>query len=227
MEQLVETPFTRLFKPRLHPADLAKKLARVLEQGAVADADGNIIAPNRYSVRVNPADMAELQKITDISAEISAMERYLTLLIQETGSQTGTPVQVTIDGDDAISKGNIAISTENITAGAADSGDTKRFQPAFPPANHWQLRLPERVVALGMPIIRIGRDGTNDVVLAHPTVSRHHAQLRWQNGIYFVENLSRTQPLGVNFKPADIRTPLKAGDTLQLGQVTIFVEIHL
>ncbi len=226
MEQLVEMPFARIFKSRLHPADLAKELARAMERGATADANGNVVAPNLYTVRINPADLASLENVTDVSAEIAAMERYLSALVQETESVITAPLHVEISGDAAVAAGDIAISAENQTSPAAVFSDTKRFQPSLPPANHWHIRLPDGAMRLGMPIVRIGRDADNDVALAHPTVSRHHAQLRWQNGIYFVENLSRTQPLGVNFKPAPVRTPLKAGDALQLGQVTIHIEIY-
>ncbi len=226
MEQLVETPFMRVFKSRLHPADLAKALARAMERGAMADANGSVVAPNRYIVRIHPADLANLESVTELSAEIAAMERYLSSLVQATESTLTAPLYVEIVGDAAVAAGDIAISAEHQSPPETDFSDTKRFQPSLPPANHWHIRLPDGSARLGMPIVRIGRDADNDVVLAHPTVSRHHAQLRWQNGIYFAENLSRTQPLGVNFKPATTRVPLKAGDALQLGQVTIHVEIH-
>ncbi len=227
VEQLVETPFARLFKSRLHPADLAKGLAWAMEQGAAADANGNVVVPDSYMVYLHPADLAVLRAQSDLTAEIAAIKRYLLALMRETGSKTTVPLHVTIAERETLTPGTMDITADRQLPPEPIGGDTKRFQPSLAPANCWWLRLPETSVRLGMPIVRIGRDGTNDVVLAHPTVSRHHAQLRWQNGIYFVENLSHRQPLGVNFKPADTRTPLKAGDTLQLGQVTISVEIQL
>ncbi len=225
VEQLVEAPFARLFKPRLHPADLAKALARAMEQGAVATADGRVLVPSRYTVRLHPADVAVLHRQSDLAAEISAAERYLTLLVRETGGTTTAPVRVKIVEDDSVAVGQMAIATEQLSPPDADGSDTKQFQPALPPANRWRLHLPAGTVSLGMPIVRIGRDPANDVVLTHPTVSRHHAQLRWQNGVYFVENLSRRQPLGLNFAAVENPTPLKAGDSLQLGQVTLRIEI--
>ncbi len=225
VEQLVETPFVRLFKPRLHPADLAKALARAMEQGAVAADDGRILVPHRYTVRLHPADVAILRRQSDLAEEIAAIERYLSLLVSETASATIAPPRVKIVEDESVAVGQMAISADHQLSPEADGNDTKQFQPTLPPANRWQLRLPNGTVSLGMPIVRIGRDAANDVVLTHPTVSRHHAQLRWKNNVYFVENLSRRQPLGLNFTAVEKPTPLKAGDSLQLGQVTIRVEI--
>lgn len=225
VEQLVETPFARLFKTQLHPADLGKALARAMEQGAVAAADGRVLVPNRYTVRLHPTDVAILRRQSELAEEIAAIERYLTLLVRETASATVAPVRVKIVADESVAMGQMAIAAEQLSPPDADGSDTKQFQPVLPPANRWQLRLPDGTVSLGMPIVRIGRDPANDVVLAHPTVSRHHAQLRWQNGVYFVENLSRRQPLGLNFSAVEKPTPLKAGDSLQLGQVTLRIEI--
>lgn len=224
VEQLVETPFARLFKPRLHPADLAKALARAMEQGAVA-AEGRVMVPSRYTVRLNPADVEILRRQSDLTEEIAAIERYLALLVRETASSAAAPLRVEIMADASVAVGQMAITAERLSPPATADNDTKQFQPEQPPAHRWRLQLPDGAVSLGMPIVRIGRDPANDVVLTHPTVSRHHAQLRWQNGVYFVENLSRRQPLGLNFAAVSQPTPLKAGDSLQLGQVTLRVEI--
>ncbi len=225
VEQLVETPFTRLFKPRLHPADLAKALARAMEQGAIAAADGRVLVPHRYTVRLNPADVTALRRQSDLAEEIAAIERYLSLLVRESATATVAPLRVKIVEDDTVTAGQMAISTDSPAVAPDVAADTKQFQPTIPPASRWRLHLPDKIVPLGMPIVRIGRDPANDVVLTHPTVSRHHAQLRWQNGVYFVENLSRRQPLGLNFAAVEKPAPLKGGDSLQLGQITIQVEI--
>jgi len=232
VERLVEGSFERLFKTHLHPADLAKALASAMEQGLVDDGRGGAVAPNVYRVLLNPIDYLALQHGSDLTAEVFAIQRYLFALMSETNSTPASPVQVTIQPDDGIDAGRIKIAADHMPTTATalppapDLDDTKRFEsPVTPPADRWIFHLPDRTVPLGMPIIRIGRDAANDICVSDPTVSRYHAQLRWQNGVYYVQNLSHTQPLGLNRRPVQGSMPLKPGDTLQLGQVIAWVGI--
>src|SRR6266705_4624285 len=54
-------------------------------------------------------------------------------------------------------------------------------------------------VKLGGPIISIGRDPDNTVVLNHPLVSRHHADLELlNNGVYRIVDLHSTHHVYVD-----------------------------
>ena len=57
-EQLVEGTFERLFRPRLHPSEVARRLARAMENGRVTGDTGQLLLPNRYWVFLNPDDFA-------------------------------------------------------------------------------------------------------------------------------------------------------------------------
>ncbi|MFQ5575851.1 MAG: FhaA domain-containing protein [Anaerolineae bacterium] len=233
-ERLIEEPFVRLFKPRLHPADLAKSLAGAMEAGQMSDGRGGTLAPNHYRVALNDDDFQALQTGADITAEVDAVKRYLTALVAETGSTLPGSLRVSIDPRPDIKPGRINVVAEHWPAGPdelsapAEAADTKRLpKSSLPAAAQWQLRLPNRTVTLGMPVVRVGRGLNNDVIVADPTVSRYHAQLRWRHGAYHVQNLSRSQPLTLNRTPVEGSAPLKPGDRLQLGQVTLQIEQRL
>ncbi|CAA7617127.1 FHA domain-containing protein [Magnetospirillum sp. SS-4] len=66
---------------------------------------------------------------------------------------------------------------------------------------------------------RLAGDGT-DMALAHPTVSRPHAEIRRSGGGYRIANLSATNPILVNGKAVDAG-PLKSGDEISLGDVRL------
>lgn len=224
VEQLIEKSFSRVFKTRFHPADLAKALARAMDEGMLDDGHKSYIAPNVYRVFLNPADYDALLEQIDLSTEIEAIKRYLRALMTETNSDTLAAIKVSINAKADVDLGDMKIIADHISPPDTDSpttGDTKRFAPLTQKAVQWQLHLPDKVVSLGMPIVRIGRAEDNDVVISHPTVSRHHAQLRWHQGRYYLQNLSRSQPVGVNRQAAQENTALKAGDMLHLGQVSI------
>lgn len=226
-EKLIEKSFSRVFKTRLHPADLAKALSRAMDEGMLDDGHKSYIAPNVYHVLLNPADYKALLEQIDLSTEIEAIKRYLRALMIETNSDTLASIQVSINERPDVDLGDMKIVADHISPPDTNSpitGDTKRFAPLTQKAVQWQLQLPDKVVSLGMPIVRIGRSEDNDVVILHPTVSRHHAQLRWHQGRYYLQNLSRSQPVGINQQSAQENTALKAGDILHLGQVSIIFD---
>lgn len=221
VERLIEGPFDRLFKPRLHPADLARALAGAMEQGQVDDGQGRRLAPDDYRVALNEADYQAMQERSEMTEEMAAIKRYLADLMLETGCYTRGELEVSVGPQADIPPGKI-----EITATHSGQSDTRQFNGfTLPPPTHWRLRLPEQTVQLGMPIVRIGRNQDNDIVLADTAVSRYHAQLRWQNGIYFAQNLSHSQVLRLNGNPVKRAVPLKSGDVLQVGNVTLQVEL--
>jgi hypothetical protein len=67
-------------------------------------------------------------------------------------------------------------------------------------------------------ILRLGRAADNDVILDADTVSRHHAELRWQAGQWFVYDLGSTNGTTVAGAPVGADPILlPAGATLRLG----------
>ncbi len=83
----------------------------------------------------------------------------------------------------------------------------------------------QRYPLRGREVVRLGRAADNDVVLDADTVSRHHAELRWQQGHWFAYDLGSTN--GTTVAGAPLTTEpilLPAGATLRLGdRALIFV----
>ena len=52
--------------------------------------------------------------------------------------------------------------------------------------------LAAKTIPINQPVTVIGRDSSGDIVLLDQRVSRRHACIRWQNGVWTVENLSQT-----------------------------------
>jgi hypothetical protein len=70
--------------------------------------------------------------------------------------------------------------------------------------------------------LTIGRLVGNDVTLNHPAVSRTHAGIKEEMGEFWIFNLSNANGTILNGVLVD-RSPLAAGDILQIGPFTIFV----
>ncbi|WP_246039219.1 FHA domain-containing protein [Dictyobacter alpinus] len=55
--------------------------------------------------------------------------------------------------------------------------------------------LAEKVIFLDKPMITIGRDAQNDIVVSDPRVSRHHARIRWFGNAWIIENISQNNQI--------------------------------
>jgi ABC-type multidrug transport system ATPase subunit/pSer/pThr/pTyr-binding forkhead associated (FHA) protein len=68
----------------------------------------------------------------------------------------------------------------------------------------------------------IGREGTNNIIVPDPKVSRQHAYIHWQNGSWTIENTSQKNYIAVNNQRAQ-QGILRNGSVVNLGDGTSFV----
>lgn len=66
-EQLFERPATRLFRPRLQPIQLQRRIERAMENERMSAAD-RILVPNRFRVQLHPADLEAFGELTETLA---------------------------------------------------------------------------------------------------------------------------------------------------------------
>lgn len=83
-------------------------------------------------------------------------------------------------------------------------------------------RAPGTQFAVG-PIARIGRDFDNDIVLADPTISGHHALFVRRDGGWWIEDLGSRNGVDVNRTRLTAAVPfvVRSGDTVGLGAVRL------
>jgi pSer/pThr/pTyr-binding forkhead associated (FHA) protein len=75
------------------------------------------------------------------------------------------------------------------------------------------------VFELNRPVVTIGRDLSNDLVIQDPEVSRFHARLTRQAGGYVLEDLHSTNGTSVNGDPIDAARLMQPNDLLKLGSM--------
>src|SRR5215813_13321555 len=79
------------------------------------------------------------------------------------------------------------------------------------------------IVPITRPITTIGRDPSNDLVISSaPTVSRRHARLFCDQGVWRIENLSQKSTLIVNHRAVQ-EAILEHESTVALGESTILL----
>ncbi len=78
------------------------------------------------------------------------------------------------------------------------------------------------VYQITRPVINIGREPGNDIVISDPSVSRQHAQIAWNNGVWSIRKLSPQNMLTVNQREMQQAT-INDRDTIGLGTGTTFL----
>ena len=66
-ERLFERPAARLFRPRLQPVQIQRRIERALETDRLSGADRTLV-PNRFRVHLNPDDLAAFGELTSTLA---------------------------------------------------------------------------------------------------------------------------------------------------------------
>lgn len=112
-------------------------------------------------------------------------------------------------------------------APAGTSAETQQIRRVSPPASarQWSLVTDGQRFELGEPVVHVGRALDNDIVLTGPTVSRYHAQLRWREGRYSVQDVGSRHGVRVN-QVLVSEQALAAGDLIQLGETELSVEVR-
>lgn len=75
--------------------------------------------------------------------------------------------------------------------------------------------------------VKIGRDPTNQVVVAEDTfASRHHAWITFEDGDFWIEDLGSTNGTLLNGHPVVKRQILSTGDKVRVGHTELTFEVE-
>lgn len=226
LQRLIEGGFARLFAERLHPREVAIRLARAMEDG-VREHETQRAAPDIYIVRLNPKDHSAI-----LAAQPDLVGRLAQELVEIARAAKLTLVrmpQVRLIADQQIAPHEISISAAyadqkpDSTQVMHPNGSLPDASAADPPRGA-MLMDGERHVPLQQSVINLGRGRQNDIIIEDARVSRRHAQIRLRFGAYVLFDLGSTGGTTVN-NEAIQEAVLRAGDVIGLaGHNLIYVE---
>jgi hypothetical protein len=243
LETLLEGSFRRLFRGRLEPVDLARRLGRVMDDSKRITWDRPLV-PNRYRMLLAPADYSDLETFAE--ALRHELEKYAVERAAEQGYAMLGPAEVLIEPDPALQPGSFRVeasvvgtSPAALEVGAAerepppddDFGRTRAMRPVempvgptgFEPLYLTGLCGGRRVSwSLSGTRITIGRGLDNDIVLEDASVSRHHAEITREGGRAEVHDLGSTNGTWVNAARVTVSL-IHPGDQLAFGAVHLEV----
>ena len=245
-ERLFERPSARLFRARLQPVQLQRRIERAMESERLASADRTLV-PNRFAVHLHPDDLAGFGEMTgSLATELAdgallfARARHYTLvdrprvdLFSDTTVERADIRVVARFADPIPGKAGDRPGDARPRDGAMPSGggptDTMVFtvpRPAAPRAR-LRVRTPDgvtRTVDVDGTDLTIGRSADNDLVLSDGRVSRHHGRLTGRRGTLVYLDLGSTNGSRVNGVGVG-ELVLGVGDRLELGDSVIVVEV--
>ena len=195
VERLVEGSVAGLFRLRVPPAEIGRRLERAMLDGRVASV-GVMLAPNDFEARLHVEDAAAFAGWED--ALCHELESWLAEVAFARGLTTVGSIRVRIVADSNVGRRSVRATARFEGRGAAP-GDQSGDRPISPalrllPLGHGFLAL----TLSGAVPKTVGRDDDNDLVLSHAEVSRRHARIDRHGQVWRVVDLHSTNGTWVN-----------------------------
>jgi hypothetical protein len=236
---LVEGTFGRVFRSEVRPVELARGLAKEMDQHKTVSVS-RVYVPNEYVVWLSPDDRARFEGVEqDIADELAG---YLLEHARREKLALVSRPQVSFDSDDNLRLGEFGIQARLVRAapqGEAEQGDhghtmvystsdrlreelDRPPQPDHVPATRAMVLAEGKRMVIPASGAVLGRSRDADIVLADPNVSRRHAEIRPAGrGRWTVADLGSTNGVKVNGQPISAETPIEAGDRIALGTADV------
>ena len=233
LEGMVEGAFARAFKSELQPVEVASAIQREMDDRAAIVAQGRTLVPNDFVVEVAEDDFARLDVYADsLGIELATLAREYA---KEQGYSFVGPVRMRFEGVRDLTTGTFRILSGVIRGTTVEDGEIRRPASDLPQHSggfHGNPRLlvsgPEpgpdgstqRTYEISTPLIILGRGTDCDLRLVDPGVSRHHAEIRVEDGEVVLVDLGSTNGTFVNGQPVR-RVTLTDGTRVTLGRTTL------
>ncbi len=239
---LVEGTFSRAFRSEVRPVEIARKLAREMEEHKSLSVSRTYV-PNEYRVYLSPRDRERFADYEEALA--SELAGYLLEHARRERLALMSRPVVSFETDERLGLGEFGIQTRVV--GPEHEDDR---QPEAPPSGATMIYsnagrvvepLEERARArletallltggkrlvVGPAGATIGRSRRCDVMLDDPNVSRTHAEVRPRGGSWVLTDLGSTNGSRLNGRKLDGSEVLKPGDEIEIGTSRVKFELE-
>jgi Protein of unknown function (DUF3662)/FHA domain len=241
LEGLFEGAFSRTFKSKVQPVEIARKLAKEMEDNKTVSISRTYV-PNQYVVWLSPDDRGQFEGYEDgVKKELSD---YLLEHARDEGLALLTRPSVDFQTDERLGLGEFGIQAmlvrppeeerPHAEPEPAEFGHTmvysvdreaRKLEPRGGSGGRAMLVGGGRRTVLSGSRLLIGRSRECDVTLDDPNVSRRHAELRREGDSWLVSDLGSTNGVKVNGQRVDDYR-LSPGDEIVLGLEHLTFEVE-
>lgn len=227
LERLFEGSFKTAFKSQVQPVELAHKLAKEMDEGRTVSVSRTYV-PNEFTIYLSPPDREHF------SGYEEGLRNELSLHLLEHARKRGYSLisrpSIEFETHDQLELGQFGIQARladappELAEESRPSGRTMIYEaPQLPPreaaapGRDAVLEVGDRRYALSSAVVVMGRGSGTDIKLDDPNVSREHAELRNDDGAWFVSDLGSTNGTHVGGAPVAQPRELRDGDQIQIG----------
>jgi hypothetical protein len=248
---LVEGSFGRLFRSEVRPMELARKLAREMDEHRTASVS-RVYAPNEYSVWLSPQDRARYEGV-----EHEVIDELCGYLLEHARREElilTSPPLIDFYTDERLALGEFGIQAQLVRPDGqsdeqAHSPGPEDLSPPVPDEEHGQTMIYSTSARVGGPVktarpqarvllavggrrlllapggVTIGRSRGCDLVLEDAGASRRHAEIRPDQEGWTLQDLQSTNGVRVNGRRIRGAQPLRPGDRIEIGSTEIVFEL--
>jgi Protein of unknown function (DUF3662)/FHA domain len=240
---LVEGTFSRAFRSEVRPVEIARKLAREMEEHKSFSVSRTYV-PNEYRVYLSPRDRDRFADYED--ALTSELVGYLLEHARREQLVLMSRPVVEFETDDRLGLGEFGIQTRAVSPApedepdqpvAEESGRTMIYSTAGRVAEPLEERARSRQhtalllmggkrLVVGPAGATLGRSRQCDVMVDDANVSRNHAESRPRGGSWVITDLGSTNGSRLNGLRLEGSEVLKPGDEIELGTTRIEFELE-
>jgi hypothetical protein len=246
IESLVEGVFGRAFRSHVQPVELARKLAKEMDEHKSVSVS-RVYVPNEYTLYLAPSDREQFSSYED--SLLTELSDYLSEHARREGYALLSTPRVLMEEDEDLHVGEFGIATRMAQPRRGGAAPPPDVTPQDEPGETRIFKAPvsteavsaEDAAALGLahapPVLAvggerhevstekivIGRSRECDVTVDDPNVSRRHAELRQENGAFWIVDLGSTNGVEVNGERVE-RARLELDDTIVLGTTELRFE---
>jgi hypothetical protein len=243
---LVEGTFSRAFKSEVRPVEIARKLAREMEEHKTYSLSRTYV-PNEYRVYLSPRDRERFSEYED--ALVSELTGYLLEHARRERLVLMSRPVVEFETDDRLRLGEFGIQTRVVNPEpeaeaeappppiGESSGRTMVYSTAGRVAEPLEERARSRQqtalllmggkrLVVGPAGATMGRSRQCDVMVDDPNVSRAHAEVRPRGGSWVLSDLGSTNGTRLNRRRLEAPEVLKPGDEIELGTTLLTFELE-
>jgi hypothetical protein len=234
---LVEGAFGRAFRSELRPVEIARKLAREMDEHRTPSVSRTYV-PNEYSVYISPEDRERFADWED--ALVKELEGYLLEHARLERLALLSRPEVAFHTDEHLSLGEFGIQARLVRA-----PDSPQAEPEQGDAGHTMIYSAERLregggrvagkalvvydgrrLVVGESGAVMGRSRDCDIVLADGNVSRRHAEIRRGEGGWVLVDLGSTNGVSLGGRRVKGEAPLQGGERIELGTTEVRFELE-
>jgi pSer/pThr/pTyr-binding forkhead associated (FHA) protein len=235
IESLFEGIFGRAFRTHVQPVELARKLAKEMDDGKTVSVS-RVYVPNEYSIFLAPADREQFASYEE--SLVDELQQYLAEHARREEYALLSSPRVIFNSDGDLAVGEFGIATRMVQPRGApalperEPSATMIYRPTQPPTeavSPEELGVEKELVTLSVDARKheitkqrtvIGRSRECDIQIEDPSASRRHAEVRQEGTAYWIVDLDSTNGLEVNGLRVR-RAKLDHGDTITIGSTEI------